>query len=160
MADLFQDATKSSWKQVSAQSVESFVTTQFNYYRSRHTMCDLLREDLLEPPELPALTHLLQVSAPHHIIANLYALTQELLYPGVTKLRLDWQWELGITISDKQWTFSCFIVKSVSLNSRRMLLHFKYLNRVDYTPVRLFRYGLRDTSSSPDVMRRRQSSPI
>lgn len=100
---------------------------------------------MLEPPELPALSLLIRATSPTRLVSLLYASVQASTTTMYSKARLDWQSELGVPITDEIWRFCCEQTKKISLNGKHRLAHLKFLNRVHYTPVRLFRYGLRDT---------------
>ncbi|KAJ1185150.1 hypothetical protein NDU88_001945 [Pleurodeles waltl] len=53
------DSFENSWEQVKVLDGSYTVMDMFQYFRGRHTMQELLSEELREPRELPALTFLL-----------------------------------------------------------------------------------------------------
>ncbi|KAJ1117499.1 hypothetical protein NDU88_005698 [Pleurodeles waltl] len=65
-------------------------------------MCELLSEDLMEPPDVPAMTSLFQLSSPRYIMSRPYVHAEEARRTGVTKPRLAWQSDLGAPIDDKK----------------------------------------------------------
>ena len=95
------------------------------------------------------LTYMLRTTSPRRLIATLYQYSQKRRGIGEVKARVRWQEEMSMSISDMQWTYCCSAIRRVSSNSRHRLVHFKYIQRVYYTPQHLYQYGLRDTSACP-----------
>lgn len=96
---------------------------------------------------LPPLHALLQQSSPSHIISRLYRATQASQPFSLLSARGHWEADLGFALTDAQWQYCCTQTGDISASSKFHLLHYKYLHRVYYTPARLFRFQLRDSSA-------------
>lgn len=145
--DLFQNGTLKSWEEVAVASTLTTMIHRFQFHRIRHAMTQLLGEDLIEPPEVKELTYIIKTDTAKQIVTNIYKLALSHRIHKYTKARLAWQSDLKVIIDDTMWTYCCNNTKSISLHGRHRLIHFKYINRVYYTPERLHRYGLRDDAT-------------
>ncbi|KAJ1117494.1 hypothetical protein NDU88_005694 [Pleurodeles waltl] len=68
LGNFFCDGVMCKLDQVRDRNNNPSVVTQFHYYKAHHVMHSLLGEDLLEPPELPALSHFLRTIATSHTV--------------------------------------------------------------------------------------------
>lgn len=101
---------------------------------------------MAEPPEVPELTCVIRAETPRNLITKLDKLALEHKGSQFTKARTAWQTDLQVEINDDMWRYCCANTKKVSLNGRHRLVHFKFLQRVYYTPEHLHRYGLRQSA--------------
>lgn len=118
----------------------------FQYHRVRHSMAQLLGNDLSEPPDIKELSHIKKTETPKQIVSTIYKIAQSHRLYKYTKARTAWQSDLQVAIDDAMWTYCCANTKSISLHGRHRLIHFKLINRIYYTPERLHRYGLKDAT--------------
>ncbi|KAJ1107465.1 hypothetical protein NDU88_004855 [Pleurodeles waltl] len=88
LADVFKYGHLQGWEAVRQGKMNITPLIMFYYYRAYAWFRDLLRDDLLEPPPVSALTSLLQHSTPGNVTLRLYALTQEARRSRVTRAGL------------------------------------------------------------------------
>lgn len=118
----------------------------FYYIRIRQDMRTLTPGFPNEPMTCQSLHHILQQDTPSHVISRLYSMTQKAQKYTPLQAKARWERDLGTPITDDQWAYCCRQTQEVSASSRLRILHYKYLHRTYYTPERLFRLGLRDSS--------------
>lgn len=143
--DLFLEGKAKTWSDIDTDNNTPTLLTHFQFHRTRHALRDILGEDFTKPPEILALTHMINAKSPAHIVSKLYQLCMAHRAHTYTKARLSWQRDLQQNVDDKTWTYCCASIGRVSLIDRHRLLHFKYLNRTYHNPERLHRFGLRDS---------------
>ncbi|KAJ1154913.1 hypothetical protein NDU88_007656 [Pleurodeles waltl] len=97
---------------------------RYPFYRVKHILLELMGADLSEPPELLALSTVLQDDVPSKLVDWLYAPAQEASRPGLTKLRLDWHRDPDIALTGSQWKYCCSMVHYISLNGSQRVIHF------------------------------------
>ena len=146
MGDFFQDGAVKQWEQVLDNMETPSALLHFHYFRARHQFKDILGTEMREPEETLALTHMIRMVRPRRLIALLYQYSQLARTNVELKVKIDWQDELNVIITEKQWLYCCSAIQKVSFNSRHRLLHFKFLHRMYYTPLRLHKLGLRGDS--------------
>lgn len=144
LGDLFSEGNARGWAEDEGHDFTPL--TQFHFHRVRCTLRALLGDDMQEPPELMSPCFLLRSASLNKMICTIYDLSQEFRRTQSTKARLEWQSDLGVVLDDSTWWYCCEVTQHFSLNGRHRLIHFKFLNRVYYTPERLFQYRLRDTA--------------
>lgn len=145
--DSFKDGRGITWDELPLPDPPPTPLVPFQYFRARTALRTLLGHDLLEPPEMPILTTLIHTDSPSRLVSHIYTKTQNLRRHQYTKARLKWHSDLGHQLDDKTWQYCCEATKRISLNGRHRLIQFKFLNRIYYTPSRLYRYGLRQTAA-------------
>lgn len=115
---------------------------------------EVLPERKTEPPHLAPLTVIMQSLDATHLISRLYHLTQTLLLPGGAKAKQAWEADLGEPITDETWTYCCTQTRYISPNYKHKLLHYKYIHRIYYTPVFLYKIHPEIPDTCPKCTRR------
>ena len=80
---------------------------------------------------------LLQNSQQDMRISHFYESLQHLKLPTTTAVRLAWENELGVQISDELWENSLEEVNTCSINSRHCLIQFRVIHRLHYSKSKL-----------------------
>lgn len=145
--DLFSNGSLKTWGDIRGTHTNIPMIHRFQYHRIRHSMAQLVGRDLAEPPEVKELSFVIKSETPKQLVSSIYKIAQSHRLYKYTKARLAWQADLNVVIDDAMWTYCCANIKSISLHGRHRLIHFKFINRVYYTPERLHRYGLKEDAS-------------
>lgn len=152
---MFADGTLKPWTAIVPRTMSPTPIHHFQYFRVREAWKQHLGPEMIEPLELQELTYVIKADSPKNMISILYRIALTSRMGGYNKSRLAWQQDLGVTITDAIWAYSCEHTKQITLNGRHRLIHFKYINRTYHTPVRLHRFGLRDADACDRCMTQR-----
>lgn len=85
--DLFLDCTAKTWSDIDTDNNTPTLLTHFQFHRKRHALRDILGEEFAEPPEVLALTHMINAKSPARMVSKLYQLSMAHRAHTYTKAR-------------------------------------------------------------------------
>lgn len=119
----------------------------FLYVRLRQGIRSFTPEFLQEPPTFAPLHMLLRAASPGHLVSILYHTIRTQQVEPPSSSRTKWNLELGYDITDDQWSYCCLQTEQISASARLRITHYKFLQSLYYTPVKMVRFNLRLTDN-------------
>lgn len=120
---------------------------QFTYYRLQKAIRQLYPNYPTEPRQLQALQMIIQSPNKTHLVSRLYAQMQDDIDMHNVKAKQRWDKSLASQLTDEEWTICCTVTGMITPNGNLRILHLKYIHQTYYTPMRLFKFGLRTDAS-------------
>lgn len=141
--DLFHSGTFKNPAQFAGQTTLSPLEL-FLYIRLRQGARACLPGFPFEPPSLAPLHQMLVTAEAKHLVSRLYHIVHAQAPRSVVPARDHWSTDLGVTITDAQWSYCCGQTARMSASCRLRVIHYKYLQQLYYTPAKKYRFGLSD----------------
>ena len=116
----------------------------WQYLQLRHLLNETFGSSTSLPPKIEIVEIIFKIFGMGHEASAYYSLLREASDQNGLTSKLPWERDLEITISDDNWIKILRNGKKMSRELRTRLIQFKIINRVYWTPARLFRLGLVD----------------
>ena len=99
------------------------------------------------PPKIDIVEIIFRIFGLGHEASAYYTMFLEVSASGTVVSKAPWERDLGVSISDEEWDGILGNGRKLSRELRTRLIQFKIINRIYWTPSRLFRIGLNENSN-------------
>lgn len=120
---------------------------KFTYHRLRAAVKTLYPTYPNKPPILETLQQLIATPNHSNIVTQLYTHLQTEIGAHASKAHDKWNMVLETPLKADEWKTCCVLTELLTPNGNLRIIHFKYLHQVYYTPLKLYKYGLRDNAT-------------
>ena len=117
-------------------------TCFWQYLQLRHLLTKTFGSPTSPPPKIDTVETFFKIFGMGHEASAYYTMLLDASDQGTFASKLPWEKDLGLTFSDGAWAKILRNGKKMSRELRTRLIQFKIVNRVYWTPSRLFRVGL------------------
>ena len=120
----------------------------WKYLQLKHLLIQTFGSPSTPPPSNNTLAYILNIFGEGHEASQYYSFLLE--YSNIktaSALRRTWEVDLGTSYTEGEWDRLLRNCRKMSRELRTRLIQFKILNRVYWTPSRLFKVKLRDCST-------------
>ena len=97
------------------------------------------------PPKIDIVEIILRIFGLGHEASAYYTMFLEASASGIVVSKTPWERDIGVSLSDEEWDEILGNGKKLSRELRTRLIQFKIINRIYWTPSRLFRVGLSES---------------
>lgn len=118
----------------------------WKYLQLRHLLAKTFGSPTVAPPRCGTLEDLREAFGRGHEASLYHKMLLSASDPHVLSLKKTWDTDLNVCFTKKEWKGILKNVKRMSRELRTRLVQFKIRNRVYWTPSRLHKVGLADTS--------------